>query len=279
MLMKLIKHDIISTKRDFYGIYLALLIVSLIAPFIIHNGPEWLAVIAMFGVIGVVIAIVIMTFVTIVKLYVRRLYSFEGYLTWTLPATTEMILTSKILVGMFWTVVSYLVVTLGLFIFVMVLSLIVGGVGPEFGVIWGVMIDSGFVGKLLMAMLYGIPHSLVNLVYSMVLLLLVITIVNTSMIKKAKVGVGILLYIGVSLLLTQLLSLFIKVEPLSVWVNENVLTGVAIDPVNALYQFFSSFTITYNWLSLVGIVVYYILWIVLFIVGTVYLIEHKIELE
>lgn len=279
MLMKLIKHDILSTKRDFYGIYLSLLIISVIAPFLIYNGPEWLAVLAMFGVIGVVIAITIMTFVTIVKLYVRRLYSYEGYLTWTLPASTEMILASKILVGMFWTFISYLVITLGLFIFVMVLSLIVGGFGPEFNVIWGVMIDSGFVGKLMTAMLYGIPQSIVNLVYSMVLLLLVITIVNTSMIKRAKVGVGIVLFIGIQILLSQLLSLFIKVEPLSVWVNENILTSVGIDPVNALYQFFSSFTITYNWLSLVGIVVYYILWIVLFIVGTVYLIEHKIELE
>jgi hypothetical protein len=176
MLIKLIKHDLIATRGEFFGIYLGFLLLSVVAPFLILNGPEWMQVLSVFSVFGVLFAIIIVTLLAVIRLFQKRLYSHEGYLTWTLPVSVKLNLLSKVIVGVIWNITSFLVIWIGALISSTIFLTQLSTFNQVIDTAILLFIKSGFIGKLFNLSLVFLPQSLVTLVYSVVFLLFVITL-------------------------------------------------------------------------------------------------------
>ena len=86
MLRKLVKHDILSTYRDFAGLYMGMFAFAILAALSINMDRDgYLIGISVFLLTGFSIATAVVTFVSIIRLFGRRMFTSEGYLTLTLP--------------------------------------------------------------------------------------------------------------------------------------------------------------------------------------------------
>ena len=210
MLIKSIKHDILATYRDFIAIYTALLLFALIGPIILQIGQEWLIAIMVFGIFGFSVATIVITFMTIIRLFNRRLFSHEGYLTMTLPIKTHTTIISKIVAGLIWSTMTTLVFLISAILFGSIffgLQMAFNGVDltgliPFLTSIW----ETGVIWTLLQSFMVELPLLLADSIYSLVLLVFVMTLVNTSFIKKYKLAAGVAIYMILSLALSSILT-------------------------------------------------------------------------
>ena len=281
MLIKLIKHDLLATYREFTGLYVALISMAIVGPVVISTKNEWLIAILFFGLFGFTIATLVVTFMTIIKLYSRRLFSDEGYLTLTLPVKTRDTIASKVATGVFWSFATIAVFFLSFTLFTTIFYFILTGtqwydVSVDIAAILGQISDTGIFNVLFNASLLGFPLSFMDTVYSMTLLLFIITLVNTSLIRKNRVAAGVALYLLASMILGSILSNLhgesILFTELILKLNES--SGIA-DVANALRAFNFTFNGMDYAITLVGKLIY----IVGLGFGTHWLLENKLEIE
>jgi hypothetical protein len=275
MLIKSIKHDLLSTYRDFLSVYSALLVIALIGPFIANSGQEWMTALLFLGVFGFSVATLVITFLTIIRLYNRRLFSAEGYLTLTLPVKTYETIISKIVTGFIWSTVTVFVFAISTTIFAVLYYTINNVLGADdylaLVTLLNEILDTGAVWIYVQSLIFGLPLTILDSIYSLVLLVFVMTLINTSLIKKYRIPVGIAIYMVISGTLSSLLAVF---------------HGAAIifstgDPmfISGPFDLLTNFAYTINWVSyaiqFIGMVVY----IAGLGYGSWWLLEHKLELE
>lgn len=278
MLIKLIKHDLIATKHEFLGIYLGYILLSVIAPFLILNGPEWLQVLSVFAVGGVLIAIIVITFLAIIRLFQKRLYSNEGYLTWTLPVSNRLNLISKIIVALIWNIASFVIVWVGVAIAGSIMLMQLNAFSQFFEVVQLLIVDSGFLSKIVQLFVLFTPQTIVSSLYSVIFLLFVITLVNTSFIKKNRLAIGIVLYFGLSLAINALTTSLIMVpllEPITV--NPDMYFETNFMAVAA--AILRDFDYTINYGAVYATIALETAYIVLMSIGILYFVEKKMEIE
>ncbi|MBS3987803.1 MAG: hypothetical protein KGZ38_07565 [Erysipelothrix sp.] len=278
MLIKLIKHDLIATKHEFLGIYLGYILLSVIAPFLILNGPEWLQVLSVFAVGGVLVAIIVITFLAIIRLFQKRLYSNEGYLTWTLPVSNRLNLISKIIVALIWNIASFVIVWVGVAIAGSIMLMQLNAFSQFFEVVQLLIVDSGFLSKIVQLFVLFTPQTIVSSLYSVIFLLFVITLVNTSFIKKNRLAIGIVLYFGLSLAINALTTSLIMVpllEPITV--NPDMYFGTNFMAVAA--AILRDFDYTINYGAVYATMALETAYIVLMSIGILYFVEKKMEIE
>lgn len=124
MLGKLLKHDLIATWKVPVALDAVLIALGIFAAATLgtikHASESFGMSVFMFSVIGVfyigIIAANIITMVYLVIRYYRNLYTSEGYLTFTLPVKTDMIVNSKVITGALWLFISYICTFISLFI-------------------------------------------------------------------------------------------------------------------------------------------------------------------
>jgi hypothetical protein len=275
MLIKSIKHDLLSTYRDFLSVYSALLVIALIGPFIVNSGVEWMIAILFLGIFGFSVATFVITFLTIIRLYNRRLFSSEGYLTLTLPVKTSTTIIAKVVTGFIWSTLTVIVFGLS--------TLIFGGIyywtNDVFNSIDYLALldflkminDTGAVWTAVQSIIVALPLTIVDSIYSLVLLIFVMTLINTSFIKKYKVPVGIAVYMVISGLLSTILGLF----------HGSAIIFSTGDPIfiTGPFDLLTNLGYSINWVSyaiqFIGMVVY----IAGLGYGSWWLLEHKLELE
>jgi hypothetical protein len=121
MLKKLIKYELKATSRLLVPLYLILLFLSMINRFVFnmsnHNGV--VGVINQFFLFTYVISIVIVLIVTVFYMIIRfykNLLTDEGYLMFTLPTEPHQLITSKLIITVFWTIISIITILISLFI-------------------------------------------------------------------------------------------------------------------------------------------------------------------
>ncbi|MHC1735586.1 MAG: hypothetical protein AB9921_07970 [Erysipelotrichaceae bacterium] len=281
MLIKLIKHDLLATYREFTGLYVALISMAIVGPVVISTKNEWLIAILFFGLFGFTIATLVVTFMTIIKLYSRRLFSDEGYLTLTLPVKTRDTIASKVATGVFWSFATIAVFFLSFTLFTTIFYFILTGtqwydVSVDIAAILAQISDTGIFKVFFNASLLGFPLSFMDTVYSMTLLLFIITLVNTSLIRKNRVAAGVALYLLASMILGSILS---NLHGESILFTEMILklneTSGITDVMNALRQFNFTFNGMDYAITLVGKLIY----IVGLGFGTHWLLENKLEIE
>ncbi|MBR4574144.1 MAG: hypothetical protein IKO16_04475 [Lachnospiraceae bacterium] len=128
MLGKLIKHDFRATWKVMVSLDAVLVVLGIMAAVVLQTIPHvedsFGMGLFMFSCIGLfyigVIAANIVSLIFLVIRYYRNLYTPEGYLTFTLPVKTDMIIHSKVITGSVWMLLCYL------FTFI---SLVIAGAG------------------------------------------------------------------------------------------------------------------------------------------------------
>lgn len=111
MLRKLLKHEFKATSRLLVPLYMALLCISIINHFTFNYGIKEGILAVITGALFTIQALFTMAIVTaatvfmVVRFY-KNFLSDEGYLMFTLPVSTHQLILSKLMITLFWVVVS-----------------------------------------------------------------------------------------------------------------------------------------------------------------------------
>lgn len=117
MLKQLLKYEFKATKRRYFGLYLALALLSVVLGVIsrqehalAHSTSfQNLEVILMIVYVSVILAIAVLCFVNTIQRFYQNLLGHEGYLMHTLPVNENQLILSKLLTSMVWVLCSGLV--------------------------------------------------------------------------------------------------------------------------------------------------------------------------
>ena len=117
MLKQLLKYEFKATKSLYFGLYLALALLSVVLGVtfrqehaLAHSTSfQNLEVILMVLYLSVLFAIAVLCFVSTVQRFYKNLLGREGYLMHTLPVTETQLILSKLLTSMVWVLCSGLV--------------------------------------------------------------------------------------------------------------------------------------------------------------------------
>lgn len=145
MLSKLIKYDLKAVSPVLLTIHGAVLILSLLGHFfmsLLHIKP-FDTIFSSVYTVTFLTAIGAVAFTTVIYLgirYHRNLYTDEGYLTNTLPATANCHVLSKYLCGVLWTFLDAAVILLSLFILL----------NEELSELWQTILESTSINLLLL---------------------------------------------------------------------------------------------------------------------------------
>jgi len=195
MLKKLIKYDIKSTWRDFTGIYLAILLGVIILPFIFNKvNNDFIYITGGFIAFGIIIAVIVITIISLFKIFNTNVYSKQGYLTLTLPVTSRQILTSKLIVSTMWIVSTMVVSMIGLLIFALLIAPL-----PFMDIINAIKSTitqlAGLGGATVVLLIFGM---IISTVKEVAKLFLACSIAHLKQFNKFRVPVGVLSYFAFS---------------------------------------------------------------------------------
>ena len=117
MLKQLLKYEFKATKSLYFGLYLALALLSVVLGVSFRQENAWadntnfgrLEVILMVLYLSVLFAIAVLCFVSTVQRFYQNLLGREGYLMHTLPVTETQLILSKLITSMVWVLCSGLV--------------------------------------------------------------------------------------------------------------------------------------------------------------------------
>lgn len=111
MLARLMKHELKATARLLVPLYIVLLCISIINRFTLQSGMgEGIAIFFRGLLIATqvisIISILMVTLILMILRFYKNLLKNEGYLMFTLPVRTHHLITSKLVITVFWIIVS-----------------------------------------------------------------------------------------------------------------------------------------------------------------------------
>jgi hypothetical protein len=112
MLGKLLKYELKSTARTFIPLYIAIILVSIVQGFSLNTEMLKIQGIASMLLGALFIALFVINIIVIVQRFKKNLLKDEGYLMFTLPVSPKMLILSKYIVSVIWTILSGLVAML-----------------------------------------------------------------------------------------------------------------------------------------------------------------------
>lgn len=242
-MLKLLKYEIIQSYRQYLITFAIFFILCALTPWM----PDFISGILMTLLIIAFMGISIAINVNVILNFNRSMYKRPGYLTLTLPVSTNKLVTAKYLGSLIWVFVGYLVLLVG----IMILIFLVGDISFKEMLEGGniiVKIMSENIGDFVLHLidfLTGISAMILSFFFT-------ITLTKTKYIPKYKTVLGIAVYL------------------LGVVIIANIL---AFSPVS---NFISS--LTYEQSVIFEIITVGIFAGILYFL-TVYLIDHKIEVE
>lgn len=223
MLKKLLKYELMSTGRVFGLCYVGVLGAALLLRLLSalawdHSGGQTaldvllpMADIAagisslLYG--GMVVAVIVVTFVFILQRFCKNLLGGEGYLMQTLPVTPRQLIFSKLLAAIVWTVLSSIVVIFSVFVLAMtgeVFGELIGGLGEM--IRW---YHEMFSMPLLLVAFEMLLVGLVGIAASVLQIYAAIMIGHQA--AKHKVALAVGAYFGISVALSVAASMVMNV--------------------------------------------------------------------
>lgn len=275
MIRKLIKHDILSTYRDFAGYYMGMLAFTILTSYLISigDGSSMFSSISALMLMASVVAVFALTFITVIRLFSKRMFSNEGYLTLTLPTTHTQTVIAKLISSFFWITMTSLVFLIAISIILPPVFLTVGYTWAQF---WQ-MINTGIQLILSSGVLVGIPLGILEIVYSLMILLSVIVFVNTCYVKNHKTTIGILVFLFINLILETIRNSYIS-APITVDdASFQLFPDVGV--IEQMWAALQGFRFEVNWVQYGFLALFYVLVIAGFGFLTVWLLNKKLELE
>ena len=213
MLKQLLKYEFKATKRLYFGLYLALALLSVVLGVtfrqehaLAHSTSfQNLQVILMIVYVSVILAIAVLCFVNTIQRFYQNLLGREGYLMHTLPVNENQLILSKLLTSMVWVLCSGLV---GVVCITVMVS--IGVFDPEtFGTVnwdswmqlWG-MLYGELGAKFWLAMAWTILINLARL--ASLILCVYAACMIAHQFKKQTMVAGILAFIGMNIVENQI---------------------------------------------------------------------------
>lgn len=250
MFWKLWKYELKCSYRSYLFTYAILLLSAL---FFSTRSNETLMIIVSVLFTIMIFVVFILTFVMIIRTYQQSMFTKAGYLTMTLPASSKMILLVKILNSTLWFILSMIVIVFSSFL----LAWKAGGFDISdlmegFGRIFQ-QIDLETVIEIL-AMFIGTIES-VAMVY------FVMNITHTNYIRRHRGIIAVLLFFGITILISIFNSFVLGTGSVGIIMNEGVIN---IGGNN-----------TAQYISLAEDTIL----MIAFYFGSVYILDHKLELE
>lgn len=213
MLKQLLKYEFKATKRLYFGLYLALALLSVVLGVtfrqehaLAHSTSfQNLQVILMIVYVSVILAIAVLCFVNTIRRFYQNLLGREGYLMHTLPVTETQLILSKLLTSMVWVLCSGLVGVVCITVMVAV-----GVFDPEtFGMadwdswkqLWG-MLYGELGAEFWVAMVWTILINLARL--ASLILCVYAACMIAHQFKKQTMVAGILAFIGMNIVENQI---------------------------------------------------------------------------
>lgn len=261
MLIKLIKNDIKSSYRELFPLYMGLLLFAVIAAVSVNPEREWLSVVTVLPFFALFIATSVILTLTIIKLFTNRLYSNEGYLTFTLPVTTLQTFMAKIITASIWILLTIAVYILATSLFAGLWTLLnwnmIEGEFVRFAYIWDKIPWNTIIPEAIRLFSISLPQTLVGILYACSMILITVVFVNSSYVSNKKLLIGIIVYLVLNFIFNN--------------INANLMTDWLS------YTDLNAFEI--NWLMYALDLLYFGLISIGLIAGSVWLNDHKLELE
>lgn len=155
MLTKLLKYEFLATRRTFGALYLGLEGVAVLIGLLFRFGVgaaaitaqnigrlpgvvTTAAIVLLFVYMALLVAVMVMTVVTVIERFAKNLLGGEGYLMHMLPVSAWALIASKMIAGAVWTLASGLA-----FVLSMVILLAVSVLGLPGTALYGEMIAQG----------------------------------------------------------------------------------------------------------------------------------------
>ncbi|WP_041139998.1 hypothetical protein [Beduini massiliensis] len=242
-MLKLLKYELIGSYRQYlltFVIYLLLCCATPFLPAVINQFLSGLLMVALFG-------IVISIFVNIVQHFSRSMFSRPGYLTLTLPVSSKELVFSKMIGALIWTFAAFFILGLGLMILMMLIADF--SFGDIFTAInqfcYYISLYPGAVVRSLIAALTSTLAMIASFYFT-------ITFVHTKYVTKNRVLIGVGGYI------LGLLALGFIMDSSLFYGLINSLNGTSLYIFNIFIN---------------------AVFLVVFFVGTTYLIDNKLQIE
>lgn len=177
-----------------------------------------------FIILGSIGTAIVLFIINLIKSFYISIFSDEGYLTLSFPKTTDSLLLSKIIANLFWIVMLFITFVIGF----LILNISITGSLNDLFVFFTDLLSEY---NNLIAFPFYIIKGLINYVMIFVLLLLSFTLINLGNLKKAKILLGILIFIGINYILNTC-DIFIDL----------ISFGIAIDANNNILFIFGKIT-------------------------------------
>jgi len=270
MLIKLMKQEFKSTVRLYGTVNAGILLFSLLIALFANNDSPFIGFIGGLLFLGwfcFLIAGSLMFLVQSIRIFTKDYFGQTGYLTLTLPVKTGTIIISKFLVLMIWTIITYATIILG---FVGIFAMIPG--------LWA-EISFGFaeMGRALEMLNLApiVPITFIaTLIVSPIIMFVLIgfscAFVRTGFFDKghgfAAVVLFILLNVAISVITTLVNNFIVPSEVLNSFVDFESIAGFYAMIDYLMYTSWGSTAVN-------------LVFIVLGFLGTVYLIDNKLEMK
>lgn len=279
MILKLIKHELKATLPNLTSVFIALFGLAIVGPILLNFNAEWLSVIVMLAAVAALIAVSVVTFLVIINLFNKRTFGPQGYLNITLPVSTTQLLLSKILSAVIISMLTGLMTFLAVIAFAFSASWILFGGLEPLSYAMSLFSEVGLFSKVV-ALIF--PFSIVGfaeMMYSLSLLLFVITFVHTSYVRKNKMVVAVISYLGIMLLISVFITNILGAEFVTMTSNFDSINFIPGNDSAMMATIIDSIRFQIDWLVLGMTGAFYLVMAGIFFTLSQYFMDHKLEIE
>ena len=273
MLGKLIKHDIRSTWRDFAGIYLTILLGMIFLPLLLNFVNRAITnIIAGFLVMGIMVSTIVIMIIMLFKIFNTNIFSNEGYLTMTLPVRGSELVVSKLVVSTMWIVLTGIVSVLGILIFLRIISPMTDILPVLMKVLYY------FEAKEYLAIILIFIAVVAEILNEVAKLFLACSVANLKLLGRFRIPLGILSFFALSWLENKIIQAASFITGRLHWVDMfadefKIEVNLMLRPEGILQM-----TDLVN-MAMVQWILCSLAFTAVFSVGTVWLLNHKLELD
>lgn len=267
MFARLLKHQLKSTYKEFIVLYAILIVSGFFVGLFTGMRAETLLIISLCVFVFSILGVIIFFMISFFKICATSMFGKRGYLTFSIPVSVHQLILSKVL--------TMSIYALGLAIsffisFALIFIFISPSIAVEIFSVIGELMDvfngyNPFIGVLV------ISDSIISFFYSVLLIMFCFTLANCSQSKKGRTALAIAYYIIIGMVVSIATSL-----PFFNFVIATDINGSLF--VSSMYK------IAFDGIECVPVLdltsyLIHILGAVGFYCGTVYLMNHKLELE
>ncbi len=274
MLRKLLKQDIRSTWREFGILFLCIFLAGMLVPAtMLYSENPILLMLSTLAIFAILVASMVISIMCLFRLFNSSIYSNQGYLTMTLPATGSKLVLSKLITGTGWITLTTIVGTLCFLLSMTVYVL------PQSEVNWNdikylfyMLIHDENTGGAILCCIIIFLMCVVSLAHVILQLYLCCSIAHQKVLKGFRVPLAVIAFFVINWLEGKFFSL------LGSLLEHTDYFGFDLNRVfNDLMYSGHNFTAVN--LSMVFAMLIELIPMVLIFLGTVWMVNNRLELE